>query len=164
MSKQLLIFVGIGVVVIAVAIFTVFSTTKGSHLELKGQILKVRTGALDDQSSAAVLDFRLENPSDVPFVVRDVNVTVEKQDGSSVEGSIVSKSDIKQLLQYNRFLGQSYNDVLTIRDKIVPHSTLDRMVAVHFEVPVSQLEGGKAIHLQIQDMDGALFETAHTVK
>lgn len=164
MSKQFLIFVGIGVVVIAVAIFAVFSSTKGSHLELKGQVLKVRTGALDEQSSAAVLDFRLENPSDVPFIVRDVNVTAEKQDGSSVEGSIVSKSDIKQLLQYNRFLGQSYNDVLTIRDKIAPHSTLDRMVAVHFEVPVSQLEGGKAIHLQIQDMDGALFETAHPVK
>ena len=164
MSKQFLIFVAIGVAVIAVAIFAVFSSTKGSHLELKGQILKVRTGALDDQSSAAVLDFRLENPSNVPFVVRDVNVTVEKQDGSSVDGSIVSKSDISQLLQYNRFLGQRFNDVLTIRDKIAPHSTLDRMVAVHFEVPAPQLENGKAIHLQIQDMDGALFESAHSMK
>ena len=164
MSKQFLIFVAIGVAVIAVAIFAVFSSTKGSHLELKGQILKVRTGALDDQSSAAVLDFRLENPSNVPFVVRDVNVTVEKQDGSSADGSIVSKSDISQLLQYNRFLGQRFNDVLTIRDKIAPHSTLDRMVAVHFEVPAPQLENGKAIHLQIQDMDGALFESAHPMK
>ena len=164
MSKQFLIFVSIGVVVIAVGIFAVFSSTKGSHLELKGQILKVRTGALDDKTSAAVLDFRVENPSDVPFVVRDVNVTVENQDGSSVDGALVSKSDINQLLQYNRFLGQSYNDVLTIRDKIAPHSTVDRMVAVHFEVPAPQLDSGKTIHLQIQDMDGALFETAHPVK
>ena len=164
MSKQLLIFVGVGVAVIAIAIFFVFSSTKGSHLELKGEILKIRTGALDEQNSAAVLDFRVENPSDVPFVVRDVSAKLEKPDGTTFEGLVVSRSDMNTLFQYNRFLGQQYNDTLTIKDKIAPHSKVDRMVAVRFEVPDNQLETAKAIHLEIQDMDGAIFDTTHAVK
>lgn len=164
MSKQLLIFVGVGLVVIAGGIFMVFSSTKGAHLELKGQILKVRTGALDDQNSAAVLDFRVENPSDIPFVVREVNVTLEKQEGTTAEGQLVSKVDMDQLFQYNRFLGQQYNGALSLRDKVPPHATVDRMIAVRFEVPVAQLENGKAVRLQIQDLDGPLFETSHKLK
>jgi len=164
MNKQLLIFVGIGVAVVAVAIVLVFSSTKGSHLELKGEILKIRTGALDEQNSAAVLDFRLENPSDIPFVVRDVSAKLEKLDGTTFEGMVVARADMNMLFQYNKFLGQRYNDALTIKDKIAPHSKLDRMVAVRFEVPDNQLEGAKAIHLEIQDMDGALFDTTHKIK
>jgi hypothetical protein len=164
MSKQLLTFVGVGVAVIGIAIFFVFSSTKGSHLELKGEILKIRTGALDEQNSAAVLDFRVENPSDVPFVVRDVSAKLEKPDGTTFEGLVVARSDMNTLFQYNRFLGQQYNDALTIKDKIAPHSKVDRMVAVRFEVPDNQLESAKAIHLEIQDMDGAIFDTTHAVK
>jgi len=164
MNKQLLIFVGVGVAVIAIAILLVFSSTKGSHLELKGEILKIRTGELDEQNSAAVLDFRLENPSNIPFVVRDVSATLEKLDGTTSEGMVVSRSDMNMLFQFNRFLGQQYNDTLTIKSKIDPHSTADRMVAVRFEVPDQQLESAKAIHLEIQDMDGALFNTTHKIK
>jgi len=40
-NKQLLIGIGAGLVVIAVSIFLVFSTTKGAHLEAKDGILKV---------------------------------------------------------------------------------------------------------------------------
>ena len=86
MSKQFLIFFGVGVLVIVVAVITILSANKGSHLELKGKIMKIRTGALSDQDSIAVLDFRVENPSNVPFVVRQVEVTLEKKDGSTAEG------------------------------------------------------------------------------
>lgn len=164
MNKQLLIFVGIGVAVIGAAIVLVFFSTKGSHLELKGEILKIRAGALDEQSSAAVLDLRLENPSNIPFVVRDVTATLERPDGTTAEGFVVSRADMNGLFQYNRFLGQQFNQALTIKDKIAPRSTLDRMVAVRFEVPDPQLESAKAIHLQIEDMDGALFETSRKIK
>ena len=77
---------------------------------------------------------------------------------------MVARADMNMLFQYNKFLGQRYNDALTIKDKIAPHSKLDRMVAVRFEVPDNQLEGAKAIHLEIQDMDGALFDTTHKIK
>lgn len=164
MSKQFLIFAGVGLVVIAAALFLVFSTTKGSHLELKGEILKIRTGALDDQTSIAVVDMRLENPTDVPFVVRQVDATLDKQEGGTAQGSMVSKMDLKQLFEYNRFLGSQYNDGLAIKDKIPPHGTIDRMVAVRFDIPTAQLESGKMIHLSVQDLDGALFETSKKLK
>lgn len=164
MSKQLAIFFGVGVVVIAIAIFLVLSSTKGSHLVLNGKIMKVRTGALSEDDSIAVMDLRLENPSNIAFVVRQVEVTLEKKDGTMADGLVVSKGDLKQLFQYNRFLGDQYNDSLTIKDQIAPHTTVDRMVAARFEAKNQDLENGKAIHLSIQDMDGPLFETTSPLK
>jgi hypothetical protein len=164
MSKQFLIFFGVGVVVVVVAVITILSANKGSHLELKGKILKIRTGALSDQDSIAVLDFRVENPSNVPFVVRQVEVTLEKKDGGTAEGITVAKGDLKQLFRYNRFLGDQYNEALTIKDTVPPHGMVDRMVAARFDVTNKDLEASKAIHLSIQDLDGPLWETSQSVK
>lgn len=164
MSKQFLIFFGVGLLAIGIAVFVIVSSTKGAHLELQGKVLKVRTGALSDDDSIVVLDFRVENISDVPFVVRLVEVTLDKQDGSTVQGVNVSKGDLKRMFQYNRFLGDQYNDALTIKDPIPPHAKVDRMVAARFDLKNRDLEAAKAIHLTIQDMDGALFETSSSVK
>ena len=164
MTKKFAIFFGIGVVVIAVAIAMVLTSTKGSHLVLNGKVMKVRTGALSEDDSIAVMDLRLENPSDVPFVVRQVEVTLEKKDGSMADGSVVARGDLQQLFRYNRFLGDQYNDALTIKDEVAPHKTIDRMVAVRFVVKQQDLETAKAIHLSIQDMDGPLFETSSPLK
>jgi hypothetical protein len=164
MSKQLLIFVGIGLVVVAIAVALILEGNKGSHLELVGKILKVRTGELGDGNSIAVMDFRVENPSDRPFVVRDVEISLEKANGEMVDGVTVSKADLKQMFLYNRFLGDQYNDGLGMKDTIAPHSKVDRMVASHFEVSERDLEKAKAVHLSIQDMDGPLWETSHSVQ
>ena len=164
MSKRLLIFVGIGLVAVAIAVVVILTANKGSHLELIGKIMKVRTGVLGEGNSIAVMDFRVENPSDRPFTVRNVEITLEKPNGEMADGITVSKSDLKQMFQYNRFLGDQYNDSLTIKDQIAPHATVDRMLAARFEVKNSDLEAAKAIHVSIQDMDGPLFETTTPVK
>jgi len=164
MSKQFLIFFGVGVVVIALSVWGIMYSHRGAHLELKGEILKIRTGALSEQDCIAVLDFRVQDVSDVPFVVRVVEVTVDKADGATAESSIISKMDLHQLFQFNRFLGDQYNDSLSLKDKIAPHQTVDRMVAARFDMPVKALESAKSIHLSIQDVDGPLFETSHSPK
>lgn len=164
MSKQFLIFLGIGVVAVVLAVAGILRYTKGAHLVLQGQILKVRTGALSDTDSIAVLDFRVANPSDLPFVVRQVQVTLDPLSGDPLEGMNVARDDLKQLFAYNKFLGERYNDVLTIKDTIPPHSTVDRMVAARFDVKDHDLESAKAIHLSIQDMGGPLFETSRSVQ
>ncbi len=163
MNKRLLIFFGIGVVAIAIAVVVILSANKGSHLQLQGEILKVRTGALGEGNSIAVLDFRATNPSDLPFTVRDVVITLEQPNGETVDGITVSKADLKQLFQYNRFLGDQYNQGLGLQDTIAPHATVDRMVAAHFEVSDADLEKAKAIHLSIQDVNGPLWETSHSI-
>jgi hypothetical protein len=149
------------VAVLALAVGLAFWGNRGSHLELQGQVLKARTGALDEQNCIAVLDFRISNPSNVSFVVRDVKVTLLKANGDKVDGDTVSKMDLNQVFAYNRFLGSQYNDGLSIKDKVPAHGQIDRMVAARFPVPQSELERGKAIVLWIQDMDGAEFETQY---
>ena len=111
-----------------------------------------------------MLDFRVTNVSDVPFVVRQVEVTLDKQDGKTEESAMISKMDLHQLFQFNRFLGDQYNDSLTLKDQIAPHQTVDRMVAARFDIPNKELESGKTIHLSIQDVDGPLFETSRSPK
>ncbi len=164
MNKQLLIFVGIGVLAVGVAVFLAVSGNEGSHLELKGKILKVRTGALGDGNSIAVLDFRVENTSNIPFVVGNVEVSLEKKSGEMLDGVTTSKSDLKQLFEYNRFLGDQYNDGLGMKDTIAPHSMVDRMVAAHFEVSNEALDSAKAVHLSLHDVDGPSWETSHAIQ
>jgi hypothetical protein len=164
MSKQLLIFFGIGVLAVGIAVFLAVSGNEGSHLQLKGKILKVRTGALGDGNSIAVLDFRVENPSDVPFVVGNVEVSLEQKGGETADGVTVSKSDLKQMFEYNRFLGDQYNDGLGMKDTIAPHSIVDRMVAAHFEVSNQALDSAKAVHLSLHDLDGPSWEASHAIQ
>ena len=163
MSKRLLIFFGIGLVAVAIAVVVILSANKGSHLELQGKILKVRTGALGERNSIAVMDFRVLNPSDLPFTVRNVEISLEKASGEMEDGATISKSDLKQLFQYNRFLGDQYNEGLGLQDAIAPHATVDRMVAVHFEVSDEELEKAQAVHVSIQDVNGPLWETSHSI-
>jgi hypothetical protein len=163
MSKRLLIFFGIGVVAVAIAVVVIVTANKGSHLELQGKILKVRTGALGEGNSIAVMDFRVLNPSDLPFTVRNVEISLEKANGEMEDGATISKSDLKQLFQYNRFLGDQYNEGLGLQDAIAPHATVDRMVAAHFEVSDEELEKAKAVHVSIQDVNGPLWETSHSI-
>jgi hypothetical protein len=163
MSKRLLIFFGAGLVALAIAVVVILSANKGAHLELQGKIMKVRTGALGEGNSIAVMDFRVTNPSDLPFTVRNVEITLEPQHGEMVDGITVSKSDMKQLFQYNRFLGDQYNDGLGLQDIIAPHATVDRMVAAHFEVSDEDLEKAKAVHVSIQDVNGPLWETSASI-
>jgi hypothetical protein len=164
MSKQLLIFIGLGVVALVIAVVVILAGNKGSHLQLEGKILKVRTGELGEGNSIAVMDFRVQNPSDLPFVVRNVEISAEQPNGEMVDAVTVSKADLKQMFKYNRFLGDQYNDGLGMKDTIAPHSTVDRMVAGHFELSEQALEKVKAVHLSIQDVDGPLWETSHSVR
>ncbi len=164
MSKRLLIFIGVGVVAVAIAVVAIVTGTKGAHLQLQGKILKVRTGELGAGNSIAVMDFRVENPSDLPFTVRNVEITLEQPSGEMVDGITVSKADLKQIFRYNRFLGDQYNDGLGLQDAIPPHSTVDRMVAAHFELSNQDLQKAKAVHVSIQDVNGPLWETSQSIK
>jgi hypothetical protein len=149
---------GIGLAVVAIGLALMFYMQRGAHVELKGSVLKVRTASLDENSSVAVIDFRFVNPSNVPFVVRSVDVKMEGKDGNSVEGMPVSEVDAKRLFQYYPLLGQKYNDSLLMRDKVPAQQSEDRMIASRFDMPVEKLEARKAFHIRIEDVDGPVSE------
>ena len=54
----------------------------------------------------------------------------------------------------NRFLGNQYTPVLTIRDQIRPREMFDRMVAVRFEVPLAAAQKSRKMTLTLHEVDG----------
>ncbi len=158
MSKNFLIAFGIGIVCIAMAAMWVVHINRGAYIDLPGKVLKVRTAPLDEASAVAVLDFRVSNPADYPFVVRKVTVAMEDSAGNESEGATVSEVDARQLFQVIPLLGQKFNDTLLMRDSIPPHTSWDRMVAARFEVPESKLEARKRLVVRIEEVDGKVFD------
>lgn len=160
MSKNFLIAFVIGVACIALAVAGILYMQRGAHLELPGKVLKVRTAALDEGSSVAVIDFRVSNPSDYPAVVRTVTVRLEKKGGGSVDGQTISDMDVQRVFAGIPLLGQKYNPSLVIQDKIPGRSTWDRMIAARFEIPEDQLANRARIVISIEEIDGKVFEIA----
>lgn len=154
MNKQFLVFLLAGLAVVGAAVGLLLIGTKGNHLELNGTILKVRVMPLSPVASLVIVDFRVSDPSDVPFVMKGATLTLEPASGATLDGMSVSKPDIENVFKYNPILGPKFNDVLGIKDRIEPHQRLDRMVGARFEIPESQAEDRKAIHLHIEEMHG----------
>jgi hypothetical protein len=102
--------------------------------------------------------------SDVSFPVNQIIVTAEHPGGEKTEGEPISRSDIKQLLQYNRLFGQQYNPGIAAGDKIGPRQKMDRTIAVRFNIPLEQLDKAKQLRLYIQDTHGNEFVTVKPLK
>ena len=154
MSKQFWMFLVVGLAAVGIGIGFMWMGTKGNHLELNGTILKVRIMPLSPTASLAIVDFRVTDPSDIPFVMKGATLTLEPASGAILDGMVVSKPDIENVFKYNPILGPKFNDVLGIKDRIEPHQRLDRMVGARFEIPESEAEDRKAIHLHVEEMDG----------
>jgi hypothetical protein len=155
LNKQFVIFLVAGLAIVGAGLGFLFIGTKGNHLELNGTILKVRVMPLSPVASLAIVDFRVNDPSDVPFVVKDAKLTLETASGEMLDGLMVSKPDIENVFKYNPILGPKFNDVLSIKDRVQPHQRLDRMVGARFEITDAQAEDRKAIHLHVEELDGA---------
>jgi hypothetical protein len=164
-TRQFLVFLGIGLAVVAIALGFVWMGTKGAHLDLQGKVLKVRTLATDEKSSIAVLDFRMTNQATKQqFVVNDAIVVVTTADGKQVEGETIARTDVNRVFDYYKMLGPKYNETLIIRDKVSGGQTMDRMVAATFPLSEADIEKRKAMTLRLHDVDGPTFELIETGK
>ena len=160
LNQRFLTAFGVGLVVIAIAVAWILYIQRGSHIEPAGKILKVRTLPADENSSIAIIDFRVENASNFGIIVREVTVTLDEPNGKTDEGAAVSEVDAQRLFQYYPVLGQKYNDTLKIRDRIKAHETMDRMIAVRFEIPQAKVDARKNLRLRVEDVDGPSGEIA----
>lgn len=154
MHKGLIIPFAAGLGIIAIVVAGILYMQRGAHLAPAGSIQKVRTQPMDENSSVAVIDFRIENGSDYGLIVRQVSVTMEAKDGKIYEGAVASAVDTRNLFQYFPLLGQQYNDTMVSRDKIQPHQKIDRMVAARFGFPEKQLEDRRKLTVIVEDVDG----------
>lgn len=160
MSREFWVFLVVGLLVMSVAVVGILFWTRGERIELKGAVLKVRVQEMDERSAVAIVDFRFVNPSVHMFQVRTVTVTLEDARGNPVEGKVASEVDAQRLFQFYPVLGQKFNDTLRPRDKVASRQSMDRMVAVRFEVPESTVAARKNLRVRIEDVDGAVSEIA----
>ncbi len=164
-NRRFLLPLAIGLVTVAIGLGVVFLGTKGAHLSLQGKILKVRTLATDEKNSIAVIDFRVTNEAtQQDFVVKDAIAVVTTADGKAVEGNTIARSDVNRVFDYYKVLGQKFNETLIMRDNVGRGKTMDRMIAVTFELPESELEKRKNMTLRLHDVDGPTFELMETSK
>lgn len=157
-GKNFWIAFGAGVVVVIIMVAGTLWVQRGAHIRLNGQVMKVRTAAMDDYNSVAVVDFRYTNPADYPFIVRKVDVSIIDADGHRYEGFPVAESDVNRLFELFKGLGQKYNDPMRMRERIDAHVTDDRMVVARFEVPERILQGRRQLTVRVEDVDGPVAE------
>jgi len=158
MSKTFMIAIGIGLVCIAIAVGGILYMQKGARVGVEGQVLKVRTTPLDENSTIVVVDFRLKNPSDYPFEARNVTAIYEDASGNRIEGTTASESDAKHIFEVIPTLGEKFSRTLIERDKVAPRSQLDSMVMAKFDMPESKLQARKQFVVKIEEIDGQISE------
>jgi len=159
-SKTLAITFAIGIVVIAVAIAGVFYMQRGAHMVLPGSVLKVRTAPLDENSAIVAIDFRVTNPADYAFMAKEVKVVMEDASGNLTEGQTSSELDAQRVFAGIPLLGEKYNVSLKERDKVPPHTSVDRLAMARFDLPEARIQARKRFVVRITEVDGVVSELA----
>ena len=157
-NRTLLICAGIGLIVIVAIISGGLFVSRGSHLELTGEIRKARTAALSPTRSVIVLDFRAFNPADYPFVIKTVEVEVTLAGGKKEIGQFVPEVDAKQLFPALPALGDKLAVSIATGEKIAKKQTVERMAAASFQFPEAELADRKSVVVRLHDVDGPVSE------
>lgn len=160
MNKNFLAAFAIGIGLIAIVVTGVLYKQRGARVALTGSFLKVRMSPLDENSSVAVVDFRINNPGDVRFVVRSVKLVLDDPDGNRYDGATVAEMDAKRLFEAIPLLGQKFNETLLANDSIAANASADKMIAARFDAPEGRLEKRRRFILRIEDVDGPVTEIA----
>lgn len=158
MSREFLKYAGYAVVGLLVVVAAIVFFNRGSHVVINGSILNVRTEAMNNTSSVAVVDFRFVNPSDFTFVVRTTSVILEDGEGLEHRAKPVSVKEIERLFQYYPSLGQREYEPLTVRDELEPDQSMDRMICALFDVPVDTINKRKHLVIRVEDVDGVVSD------
>ena len=151
---------GVGLALIALAIGGIFFMQRGDVIDLPGKIIKVRTASLDEDSSIAVIDYRISNSSDVQFEVRSVTVQLDGADGATLKGDVSSESDATRMFEALPALGPKFLTSLMMRQRIGSHRSEDHMVAARFQTPLAKMDARKRFVLRIEEVEGKVFEYA----
>jgi hypothetical protein len=157
-NRSSLIAAVIAVLIVGVLIGGGLYWTRNNRLELKGEVLKVRSYSIDQDYTVAVIDFRATNPSTAQFVVKDIDVTLNTREGKELDGAIFSEIDARRLFDYYKVLGTKFNPTLISKDKVESGQTVDKMLAVRFTGTDADIQNRKALHIMIHDVDGVTTE------
>jgi len=131
---------------------------QGARLVLAGEITNVRTLGMDEKSSVAIVDFKLTNRSQYPFVVGSTAMSLVDANGETHEGSMVSDGQTKDLFEAFPVMGKKLGGGLAIREKIAPGETRTVTLAARFEIPKGDADTRKSIKVTVTEIDGTVTE------
>lgn len=157
MRRELMVPVAIGLLLVVATAALVLWLNRGSHLVLDGSVRKVRVLGVEDAACVVVVDFRVANPADYPFVVRQLALILDV-DGKEQEGMVVADSDASRLFDFYPQIGPKYNDSLLARQRIESRQTVDRMVTARFELPEMKALTRRGLKVRIEEVDGPVTE------
>jgi hypothetical protein len=134
-----------------------------SHQRLaEGKIGKVRLVPVNPEDapnqSLAVLDFTLTNDTNRQIVVRSLQPSFDRKDGSSVDGDMVAARDIDNIFRNYPDLGEQYYPAMKSQDILPPNGSIDREVVVRFDVPQDTFAGRKDVVLRVDTNGGVVAE------
>jgi hypothetical protein len=144
--------VGLAVAIGLVAAGLFFS--RGARIILEGKIQKVRIQAIDENSTAILVDFRVTNPSNHTFVLGTGTIEVDTADGRTLVGQTVSDRDAQRFLDAYPLLGPKFNKSMIPSEKLGSKQTNDYMLAARIDAPEAAVNGQKKVRLRLKDVDG----------
>lgn len=147
---------GAGVALVAFA--AVYFWYNQSTAHLTGQIYRVSVIGMDQEASAAVVHFKLVNPSNREFWVRDRQIRVSTEDGRTLSGRVFKMRDLDKLYKYFPALGTRV-DALFKHGVTVPSGESEMyVVGARFEVPKHVLDARGSMTLRIGAESGRYSE------
>ncbi|MBE0660469.1 MAG: hypothetical protein IH602_22435 [Bryobacteraceae bacterium] len=150
---QVLRYTLFGLLLVALIAGIVFWSNMGSQVRLNAEVLRVRTLATSESSALLIAEVRITNPARVPFVVREVRVSLVDSSGGSLAGESVAQGDLDRVLGYFPAEGPRYNETLKVRAKIPGHSQSDCTVPVSFTISKADLDARRGLEIEIEDVD-----------
>jgi hypothetical protein len=152
--------VGFGAAAFAILLLLWFGVvqTKGNHLQPTGWISDVRTQALAPDLTLAIIDFAVLNDSDQQMVAGTIDPWITTTGGNNIHGTLFSGSDIAKTFEFYPKLEGQRNPALLLRGTIDGHKTVNRMVAVEFDVPQRIVDSRREIGLRLVDITGPEVE------
>jgi len=157
-NKQVVIAGAIALAIASAIVGGILFSTRHNKVEVRAEVLKVRSHQIDTASTIVAVDFRINNPSTQQFVVREVEVFMDTKDGKSLKGDVFAEIDAQRMFDYYKVLGAKYNPTLVRREKIDSGQAIDRMILVKFDASDAQVQARKALRLVVHDIDGPKSE------
>lgn len=132
--------------------------SSGPQPRLEGKITGVRLLEVEPEASILLVNFEVENITNLPFVAHERWLEIVDAEGDAHQGTTVNGVDMKPLFQYFAAeLGGMKDEPFIAMTTIDPGEVERGLLAARFEMSKAQLEARKEIILRI--VDGVRRET-----
>lgn len=145
----------IGLIVVAAVVAGVMYMQRGAHMVLTGA-MTVRVISTDENTSLALINLHITNPSDYGFQVNSVTVTLKNAKGD-FPAEIVSRVDAQRLFDSLPDDGP-FHPTLYYKYNILPRSTGDYTVVAQYSAPEHILQERQQFVVQIEEVGGKVAE------